>query len=216
MNQYLLQPRDANRWTAILSVCGCNAATAAQWGPIFADTLKPTSFSVGELDLADFLPTILHESQMLAKLKEDGHYSVKRIVELGNASEPGSRWRSLVPIAAQVAMNEPAFFEAIYGGRLGNDKPGDGALYAGRGLIMLTGKDNYIWQGNRSGQDLVGNPTLAEQPHFALEFAIDWWEGKVPDKVLGNQRAVRKIVNGGYFGITEVEALAQKVMRALR
>ena len=57
--------------------------------------------------------------------------------------------------------------------------------------------------------------TTAEQPHFALEFCIKWWEGKVPDSKLGDTRAVRKVVNGGYFGLADVEALAAKARAAL-
>lgn len=209
--------RTMSDWLRILQACGVRATTAIRWAPVFADTIKADTFSAGDKDLADFLPTILHESAMLEKMKESGSYSAGRIRELGNASKPGTRWRSLVPRADELARNEFKFFEACYGGRMGNgpEGSGDGAKYPGRTPIGITGKDNYRWLGDLVGQDLVGLPELAEQPHFALEFCVMWWEGKVPDSVLGDTRAVRKVVNGGYIGLPEVEELAKKARAAL-
>jgi len=210
--------RTASDWVRILRACGVAGDVAIAWSFVFADTIHETTFSKGDVDLLDFLPTVLVESQMLTKLKESGNYSAKRIRELGNASVPGSRWRSLVPRADELAFNERKFFEACYGGRGGNgpEGSGDGARYPGRGLIMLTFKDGYRWQGERSGQDLLQLPELAEQRHFALEFAIDWWEGKVPDQILGDTRKVRKVVNGGSFGLAEVDAIVGKARGALQ
>jgi len=213
-----MKTRTTGDWLRILQSCGVQPKTAIMWAQVFADTIKPTTFSKGDADLAVFLPTVLHESAMLTRLKESGRYSAARIREIGNDNPPGSRWRSLVARADELAGNEAKFFEACYGGRGGNrpEGSGDGARYPGRGLIMLTFHDGYEWQGNRSGQDLLVLPELAEQPYFALEFAIDWWEGKVPDSVLGDTRKVRKVVNGGAIGLKEVEALAIKARAALQ
>lgn len=207
--------RSVSGWVRILMACGVNQLTADRWGEVFAATIKDDTFSAGVEEMDSFLATILHESAMLTQLVEDGNYSAKRIRELGMASKPGSRWHSLVDRADELAYNEDAFFEAVYGGRMGNDQPGDGSLYRGRGLIMLTGKSNYAWAGDRAGQDLVGIPTLAEQPYYALDFAIAWWEGKVPDSIMDNERQIRRIVNGGSFGLAHVEALASRVRTAL-
>lgn len=210
--------RNTADWERVLSAVGVRAVTALLWAPIFADDVRPGVFSAGERDLADFLPTVLHESGMLERLVENGNYSAGRIREIGLASPAGSRWRSLVPRAAELANSPARFFEACYGGRMGNgaEGTGDGARYPGRGLIMVTGKDNYRWLGDRSGQDLLGVPDLAAQPHFALDFAVSWWEGRVPDRILGDERAVRRVVNGGIIGLPQVEALAALCRRALQ
>lgn len=211
-----LKQRDDAEWSRLFRAVAIPAALAESWAPVFTHVLARKSFSAGETDLADFLPTILVESQGLSKLKESGYYSPERIRELGNRSKPDTRWHSLVPRADEIAWNEAKFFEACYGGRLGNgpEGSGDGALYPGRGLIMLTGKNGYLWQSRVSGQDLIGLPQLAEQPHFALEFAIDWWEGKVPDMFLGDVPAVRRVVNGGDFGLVEVQNMKRKLLAA--
>lgn len=212
-----MEPRSISDWHRILLACGIKSSQAIGWAGVFAHTPKLLTFSKGDADLVPFLGNILVESQGLTKLKESGSYSAARIRQLGNASPAGSRWRSLVPRADELAFNERKFFEACYGGRGGNrpEGSGDGARYPGRGLIMLTFADGYRWQGDRSGQDLLGLPELAEQPHFALEFAIDWWEGKVPDAILADTTKVRRVVNGGSFGLHEVEEMTARVARAL-
>lgn len=207
--------KTAQEWARILTAMGTQPATAQAWGPVFADTIKPDTFSKGEAELPDFLATVAHESGRFQSLRESGKYSAARIIQIGNSQPPGSRWRAMVPKAYELAYNEPAFFEAVYGGRLGNDQPGDGAKFPGRGLIMLTGKANYVWQGNRSGQDLVLLPQLAEGRYFALQFALDYWEGKVPDSVIGDARAIRKIINGGLIGMDDVATLKAKAVKAL-
>lgn len=58
-------------------------------------------------------------------------------------------------------------------------------------------------------------PWLLEGPYFALQFSIDWWEGKVPDSILGDESAIRKVVNGGIFGLKEVRELTIKTREVL-
>ena len=50
---------------------------------------------------------------------------------------------------------------------LGNTMPGDGALFAGRGYVQLTGRKNYTLAAKRLGYPLVGNPDLAMRPDIA-------------------------------------------------
>lgn len=52
-----------------------------------------------------------------------------------------------------------------YDGRasLGNNQPGDGLRFKGRGFVQLTGRRNYTKLGQILGIDLAGNPALALQ-----------------------------------------------------
>lgn len=98
---------------------------------------------------------------------------------------------------------------SAYEGRtgLGNVKPGDGRRFRGRGLIQLTGRDNYTRYGEDARVDAVGQPELLEQLPYAADVAGWFWKvnnisartaGAV-DRVL----AVTKIVNGGTNGLAE-------------
>ena len=68
----------------------------------------------------------------------------------------------------------------VYGGRMGNAK-NEGFKYRGRGLIQLTGKDNYKRYGDKIGVDLVSNPDLANDPEIAFELAVTYLLDRSPD-----------------------------------
>lgn len=201
--------RNTVQWAIILKSCGVKPTQVLTWAPIFADVVSDKSFSMGDAEIDIFLGQILHESGMLTLMEENLNYSVDRIVQLGNASPVGSRWRSLVPIAATIARNPQAMANAVYGGRLGNVAPTDGWLYRGSGPIQVTGKANFASLAKVTGLPLVANPGLLRTPtKEALLVCIAWWEGHVPDCNMCSPRKVRKNVNGGDFGLTETTRIA--------
>jgi predicted chitinase len=71
----------------------------------------------------------------------------------------------------QLKKDQRAFFNAVYGGRLGNASD-DGYQYRGRGYFQLTGKGNYAKYGKMIGVDLVNNPDLANDPRIAARIAV--------------------------------------------
>ena len=62
----------------------------------------------------------------------------------------------------------------VYGSRMGNGGPetGDGYRYRGRGLIQITGTDNYKLYGGYAGVDIYNNPELANDPKNACKLAV--------------------------------------------
>tara|TARA_B100001287_G_scaffold138519_1_gene116637 strand:- start:4339 stop:7068 length:2730 start_codon:yes stop_codon:yes gene_type:complete len=62
----------------------------------------------------------------------------------------------------------------VYGNRMGNGGPetGDGWRYRGRGLIQLTGTDNYKLYGGFVGVNIYKNPELANDPKIACKLAV--------------------------------------------
>lgn len=219
-------PSTTDDWRRLFLEVGVEPELAEARAPSFAATIHEGTFSAGlEKELPDFLTTILHESGLLAKLKESGKYSARRIKELAVSAPAGSRWRSLLPRAEKLAYDpkrpetEDRFFEALYGGRFGNgpEGSGDGALYPGRAYIGLTFRDNYRYVSDLMGlNDLEVTPELAEEPIYGLEITLAWWEGKIDDRILGDERKVRRAVNGGYIGMEEVERIAHLVRGALQ
>lgn len=80
--------------------------------------------------------------------------------------------------------------------RLGNLQAGDGARYAGRGYVQITGRSNYAKFG------IVNEPDKALQPALAAKIMVDGMEKgtftgkKLSDYLPGDYVSARKIVNG--------------------
>jgi putative chitinase len=150
----------------------------------------------------------LHESGLLEHVEENLNYGASGLLRT---------WPTRFnEETAQSHARQPAkIANKVYGGRLGNNEPGDGWKYRGRGLIQVTGKDNYQAVGDVLGVDLVTDPDLLAQPEWALKSAIAWWEKKVPDAIMGDTVRVSKRVNGGTIGLDHRIALTGKAQDAL-
>ena len=97
--------------------------------------------------------------------------------------------------------------DRVYGGRFGNDNPGDGWRYRGRGMFQTTFRANYqaMTEAHRKlfGEyiDFLARPELLEEPKYAARAAAIFWLDHDLPEVAGlgisqdtfNQ--VRKIVN---------------------
>ncbi len=77
----------------------------------------------------------------------------------------------------------------MYGGRMGNDAPGDALKYHGRGYLPLVGKENYERAGKALELDLVNHPELAAQPEHAGRIAVWQWQTRVPEAARGCARS---------------------------
>ena len=106
-----------------------------------------------------------------------------------------------------------------YEGRadLGNDQPGDGQRFLGRGIFQITGRANYADAGHRIGLDLVSNPQLAEQPDVAVQTAIDFWNFRRMSALAdsGQEDVITRRINGGVNGIADRRALVAKAKALL-
>lgn len=103
--------------------------------------------------------------------------------------------------------------------RLGNtpEADGDGQLYAGRGLIQVTGKFNY-GQCSRAlfGDDrLIDHPHLLEEPRYAALSAAWYWKKNNLNRLSNDIMAQTKAINGGYNGIEDRKARMSVALKAL-
>lgn len=92
--------------------------------------------------------------------------------------------------------------------RLGNDKPGDGALYKGRGYIQLTGRGNYRQAGKALALELERNPQEAATPSVAARIAGWYWRTRKLNSYTNtdsedNFKLVTRGINGGERGLAE-------------
>jgi predicted chitinase len=78
---------------------------------------------------------------------------------------------------------------------------GDKRVYGGKGLIQLTGKQNYAAASKSAGVDLVKHPEEAAKLDTALKIAIWFWKNEVrryaksPAQFM-NTQLITRIVNG--------------------
>lgn len=90
---------------------------------------------------------------------------------------------------------------------LGNQGPGDGARFKGRGFVQLTGRANYQRHGAAIGigDQLVANPDLAGEPAVAARLLASFLKSRelaIKAALLENDlRAARRLVNGGSNGL---------------
>lgn len=109
-----------------------------------------------------------------------------------------------------LAQGDEAVGNKIYGGRMGNDL-GEGYKYRGRGLIQLTGKDNYRKYGKLLGLDLLSNPDLANDPEIAQQIAVEYFRQKQKSGIdLRSSAAVSKAV--GHVDIGGIESVKRRMM----
>lgn len=151
---------------------------------------------------AMFMAQLDHESGGFRNYEENLNYSAA-----GLRKTFGKYYKTDAEAAAD-ARNPEAIANKVYGGRMGNEDPGDGFKFRGRGAIQLTGRDNYDAAGKALGLDLVNNPDLAKDPANAAKIAAWYWKknnlgaaGKAGDVTAATRR-----INGGTNGLADREA----------
>jgi putative chitinase len=160
---------------------------------------------------ACFIGQCMHESGGFKFLRENLNYSAKALM---------NTWPSRFPdmdTAEKFERNPSAIANKVYGGRMGNTEDGDGAKYIGRGLIQLTGKDNYKAFGEAIGEDLVANPQLVEEPRYAA-LSAGWFWNKRGLNALADAMDITTLtvrINGGRIGIDDRIAKINKALDIL-
>lgn len=152
-------------------------------------------------ELANFMAQAGHESRGLSRLNESFNFTrgvsqvpVEAAWRNGNGALESARQEALRGRPENLA-------ELMYGGRMGNDAPGDALKYHGRGYLPLVGKENYERAGRALDLDLVNHPDLAAQPEHAGRIAVWQWQTRVPEAAREDVREATRAINGGLNGI---------------
>jgi predicted chitinase len=166
--------------------------------------------------LCHFLGQIGNECGRLTIREENMNYT--------SASRLRAVWPSRFPTleaAEPFVRNPQGLAEKVYGGRLGNDRPGDGYRYRGRGLVQITGRGSYREMGRKLGIPLEENPDLACHPDHALKIACETWASKqlAGERDMNRLADVNKLeamtyrINGGYTNIDDRRASFEEAWR---
>ena len=160
---------------------------------------------------AAFLGQCAHESGNFKTLEENLHYSANALMRV---------WPSRFPdmdTANKFANNPEKIANKVYAGRMGNMEDGEGWKYHGRGLIQLTGKDNYKNCGNSLGFDLLSSPEKLLEPQYAALSAGWFWSKHGLNELADAQEhgMITKRINGGTLGLDDRIAKTTKALEAL-
>lgn len=203
----------------LLEALGIRHALAVEWLPHIShaahryhiDTAPPRR-------LAAWLATIAHESARLTAVVENLNYSAE-----GLAATWPARYADMAgepnALAQSIARKPAAIASLTYANRMGNgpSETGDGWIYRGRGLIQITGRDNYDRSGDELGLDLILNPERLEEPYYAALSAAEWWHRHGCNVLAdtGDMAAVTRKVNGGLTGLDDRLKLYSAALRYL-
>lgn len=193
-------------WKRILRAVAPNARADIVAAFVAGDAKITAAGITTPLRIAHFLAQVVPESQGLTRLEESLTYSAERLCVV---------WKKRFPTLASArpyAKNPKALAEMVYGGRMGNVRPGDAYRYRGGGLGMTTGRDNYRAAG------FEDRPELLRTPAIALASALTFWVDNRcavyadRDDVVG----LRQVWNGGQIGIADTKAVLAKAKAVIR
>jgi putative chitinase len=151
--------------------------------------------------LAAFIAQCAHESGNFRALRENLNYKAASLMKT---------WPNRFPtmeIAKQYEKQPEKIANKVYANRMGNrdEASGDGWRYLGRGLIQLTGKENYQWFAASLEMDVEDLPEYMGTFEGAVQSAAFFWENNnlnsCADK--GDILNLTKKINGGTLGLED-------------
>ncbi|EBY1391006.1 glycoside hydrolase family 19 protein [Salmonella enterica subsp. enterica serovar Wagenia] len=192
---------------------GISAELAARWYPHITAAMSEFGITA-PLDQAMFIAQIWHESGGFTRIVENLNYSADGLKATFGKYFPGDT-AQLYGRTADHPANQKAIANIVYAHRMGNIEENDGWNYRGRGLIQITGHDNYRDCGAGLGADLILSPQLLEQDEYAARSAAWFFASKGSLKRSGDIKAVTKIINGGTNGLDDRKARYEKAKSVL-
>lgn len=154
--------------------------------------------------IAAFLAQCAHESNEFNSLKENLNYRWQTLRKVFPKYFPTD---ALAQEYASKPNKQEAIANRVYANRMGNgpESSGDGYRHCGRGLIQLTGRDNYFW----FAASLSITPEEASQYLETFEGAVQsacwFWEVNNLNKLAdaGDIVGLTKPINGGTNGLDD-------------
>lgn len=154
--------------------------------------------------IAAFVAQCAHESGEFTALRENLNYKAVTLRKIFPRYFPTDE---LAQQYAAMPNKQQAIANLVYANRMGNGPPesGDGYRYSGKGLIQLTGKDNYTWFAASLGISVEEAAEYLETFEGAAQSACWFWEtnnlNQWADK--GDILTLTKRINGGTIGLED-------------
>lgn len=173
-------------------------AKAEEWIDAINTTFETFGIDTPEQQ-ASFLGQCGHESAGFTALVENLNYKAESLCKVWPKRFPS------LEVAQPYHRNPEAIANKVYSSRMGNgdEESGDGFNFRGRGLIQLTGRDNYKACGLDLGVDLESDPDLVSTPMYAALSAGWFWHKNKLNNIAEDIVAVTKKINGGTHGLDD-------------
>ena len=154
--------------------------------------------------IAAFIAQCSHESGGFTALEENLNYKAATLRKIFPKYFPTDE---IANQFASLPNKQQAIANKVYANRMGNgdEASGDGFKYKGRGLIQLTGKDNYTFFAGSLGISLEEAAEYMHTFEGAAQSACWFWENnnlnQWADK--GDILTLTKRINGGTIGLED-------------
>lgn len=154
--------------------------------------------------IAAFIAQCSHESAEFRVLKENLNYRWTSLRKIFPKYFPTDE---LAQEYASKPNKQEAIANRIYANRMGNgpEESGDGYRYCGRGLIQLTGKDNYSFFAGSLDITVEEAADYLQTFEGAAQSACWFWENNNLNKWAdeGDIKTLTRRINGGYIGLAD-------------
>ena len=151
--------------------------------------------------VAGFLAQIAHESGGFNAVVENLNYSAKGLMGTFKKYFPTEE------LAKQYERKPEMIANRVYANRMknGDEYSGDGFRFRGRGLIQLTGRDNYTRFAEALDMSLEDTVRYLETPNGAVASAGWFWDNNKLNQFCDKDDFVTltKRINGGTIGLED-------------
>ncbi len=193
---------------------GLSAELAARWYPHINAAMKEFGITAVN-DQAMFIAQLGHESAGFTSLVENFNYSVDGLKKTFGKRLTPYQCEMLGRVDGKQTAHQPQIANLVYGDRMGNNSPGDGWKYRGRGLLQITGRENYTKCGIALKLDLVSTPELLVQERNAARSAAWFFALRGCLLYSGDIVRVTQIINGGQNGLADRKVRYSRAQAAL-
>jgi putative chitinase len=153
------------------------------------------------LRVSHFIAQCAHESGNFVFIKENLNYKAASLRKIFSKYFPTDE------LAAQYANKPERIANRIYANRMGNgpEESGDGFRYCGRGLIQLTGKDNYTFFAGSLGISVEEASEYLQTFEGAAQSACFFWEQNRLNRFAdaNDVKGLTRAINGGFIGLED-------------
>lgn len=154
--------------------------------------------------IAAFIAQCSHESAGFTALKENLNYRAATLRKIFPKYFPTDE---IAQQYANLPNKQQAIANKVYANRMGNgsEESGDGYRFCGRGLIQLTGRENYSWFAASLSISVEEASEYLETFEGAAQSACWFWEANKLNQWAdaGDILTLTKRINGGTIGLED-------------